>query len=83
MSTKISILNVKEYESVSQAVVEAIKLIDYAETLADKGKGDDAIKEYEKAAQIYLDLGSYIKLDELYIRITRIISQFRNNIFLN
>jgi tetratricopeptide (TPR) repeat protein len=60
--------------------VEAIKLIDYAETLADKGKGDDAIKQYEKAAQIYLDLGSYIKLDELYIRITRIISQFRNNI---
>lgn len=60
--------------------VEAIKLIDYAETLADEGKGDDAIKEYEKAAQIYLDLGSYIKLDELYIRITQIISQFRNNI---
>jgi tetratricopeptide (TPR) repeat protein len=60
--------------------VEAIKLIDYAETLADKGKGDDAIKEYEKAAQIYLDLGSYLKLDELYIRITHIISQFRNNI---
>jgi len=60
--------------------VEAIKIIDYAETLADKGEGDDAIKEYEKAAQIYLDLGSYLKLDELYIRITRIISQFRNNI---
>jgi len=59
---------------------EAIKLIDSAETLADKGKGDEAIKQYEKAAQIYLDLGSYIKLDELYIRITRIISQFRNNI---
>ncbi|MHA1477896.1 MAG: hypothetical protein ACTSPU_06830, partial [Promethearchaeota archaeon] len=60
--------------------VEAINIIDYAETLADKGEGDEAIKEYEKAAQIYLDLGSYLKLDELYIRITRIISQFRNNI---
>lgn len=60
--------------------VEAIKLIDSAETLADKGKGEEAIREYEKAAQIYLDLGGYIKLDELYIRITQIISQFRNNI---
>ncbi|MFX0074314.1 MAG: hypothetical protein ACFE96_02650 [Candidatus Hermodarchaeota archaeon] len=60
--------------------VEAIKLIDYAETLADKGKGDDAIRQYEKAAQIYLDLGSYIRLDELYIRIIQIISQFKNNI---
>jgi len=60
--------------------VEAIKLIDSAETLADKGKGEEAIRDYEKAAQIFLDLGSYIKLDELYIRITRIISQFRNNI---
>lgn len=60
--------------------IEAIKLIDRAETLADKGKGDDAIKEYEKAAQIYLDMGSYLKLDELFIRITQIILQFRNNI---
>jgi len=60
--------------------VEAIKLIDYAEELADKGKGDESIKEYEKAAQIYLDLGSYLKLDEIYIRITHIISQFKNNI---
>ena len=30
--------------------VEAIKLIDAAEMLADKGKGEDAIREYEKAA---------------------------------
>ena len=60
--------------------VEAIKLIDAAEILADRGKGDEAIKEYEKAAQIYLDLGSYIKLDEIYIRITHIISHFKNNI---
>ncbi|NHJ21222.1 MAG: hypothetical protein EAX91_09780 [Candidatus Lokiarchaeota archaeon] len=67
-------------DEVEEKEVEAIKLIDYAETLADSGKGDDAIREYEKAAQIYLDLGSYIKLDELYIRITRIISQFKNNI---
>ena len=60
--------------------IEAIKLIDLAETLADKGEGDQAIDEYEKAAQIYLDIGSYIKLDELYIRITQLISQFKNNI---
>ena len=58
----------------------AIKLIDQAETLADKGKGEEAIKLYEQAAQIYLDLGSYLKLDELFIRITMIISQFKNNI---
>jgi len=60
--------------------IEAIKLIDLAETLADKGEGDQAIDEYEKAAQIYLDIGGYIKLDELYIRITQLISQFKNNI---
>ena len=60
--------------------IEAIKLIDWAETLADKGEGDKAIDEYEKAAQIYLDIGGYIKLDELYIRITQLISQFKNNI---
>jgi hypothetical protein len=59
---------------------EAIILIDLAENLADKGKGDESIKEYEKAAQIYLDLGSYLKLDEIYIRITQIISQFKSNI---
>ncbi|MFW9874639.1 MAG: hypothetical protein ACFFG0_16150 [Candidatus Thorarchaeota archaeon] len=60
--------------------LEAIKLIDQAETLADRGKGEEAINFYEKAASIYLDLGSYIKLDELYIRITQIISKFKNNI---
>ena len=60
--------------------IEAIKLIDQAETFADKGKGDDAIKLYEKAAQIYLDLGSYIRLDELFARIIQIISQFKNHI---
>ncbi|MDX1798083.1 MAG: hypothetical protein R3255_05495 [Candidatus Lokiarchaeia archaeon] len=60
--------------------LEAIKLIDQAETLADRGKGKEAIQIYEKAASIYLDLGSYLKLDELYIRITKIISQFKNNI---
>ncbi len=59
---------------------EAIILIDSAEELADKGKGDESIEVYEKAAQIYLDLGSYLKLDEIYIRITQIISQFRSNI---
>ncbi len=60
--------------------LEAIQLIDRAETFADKGKGDDAINLYEKAAEIYIDLGSYIKLDELFIRIVQIISQFKNNI---
>ena len=60
--------------------VEAIQLIDMAENLVDKNKGEEAILPYEKAAQIYIDLGSYIKLDELYARITQIISQFKNNI---
>jgi len=60
--------------------VVAIRLIDLAENYADKGKGDESIEEYEKAAQIYLDLGSYLKLDEIYIRITHIISQFKSNI---
>ena len=59
---------------------EAIRLIDIAEELADRGRGKESIEEYEKAAQIYLDLGSYIKLDEIYIRITYIISQFKSNI---
>ncbi len=60
--------------------LEAIGLIDQAETLADRGKGKDAIEFYEKAASIYLELGSYIKIDELYIKITHIISKFKNNI---
>jgi len=60
--------------------IEAMKLIDQAENLADKGKGDKAINLYEKAAQIYLEIGSYIKLDEIYIRISRKISQFKNNL---
>ena len=60
--------------------IQAIKLIDQAENLADKGKGDEAIKLYEKAAQIYLDMGSYLKLDELFIRIIHIISLFKNHI---
>lgn len=60
--------------------LEAIGLIDRAETLADQGKGEESINFYEKAASIYLDLGSYIKLDELYIRIAQIISRYKNNI---
>jgi len=60
--------------------LEAVRLIDQAETLADRGKGEEAINFYEKAASIYLDLGSYIKLDELFIRIAQIISRFKNNI---
>ncbi|MHA1723286.1 MAG: hypothetical protein ACTSXH_00375 [Promethearchaeota archaeon] len=60
--------------------IEAIKLIDKAEELVAKGKGEEAINMYEKAAQIYLNLGSYIKLDQLFIRIIDIISQFKNKI---
>ena len=60
--------------------VEAIQLIDLAETYADKDKGDEAIKFYEQAAQIYIDIGSYLKLDEVFIRIAQIISRFKNNI---
>jgi len=60
--------------------IEAIQLIDKAENLADQNKGDDAILFYERAAQIYLDLGSYIKLDELYARIVQIISKYKNNL---
>ncbi len=60
--------------------IEAIQLIDLAENLVDKNKGEEAINFYEKAAQIYIDLGSYIKIDELYVRITQIIAQFKSNI---
>ena len=67
-------------EEKEEQEILAIKLIDQAETLADRGKGEEAINVYEQAAQIYLDLGSYIKIDELFIRITSIILQFKNNI---
>ena len=67
----------KEKESLE---IEAIQLIDRAENLADKGHGNKAIELYEKAAQTYLDLGSYMKLDEVYIRIANIIAQFKSNI---
>ncbi|MFX1237039.1 MAG: hypothetical protein ACFFAS_13800 [Promethearchaeota archaeon] len=60
--------------------LEAEKLIDQAENLADKGNGEKSIRLLEKAAQIYLDIGSYIKLDEIYIQISRKISQFKNNL---
>lgn len=60
--------------------IEAIQLIDRAENFADRNEGEEAVQLYEKAAQIYLDIGSYIKIDELYVRITQIISKFKNNI---
>lgn len=60
--------------------IEAIQLIDQAEELVAEGKGKKAIDLYEKAAQKYLDLGSYMKIDELFIRIASIISKFKNNI---
>ena len=59
--------------------IEAMELIDQAEVLIDKGDGENALKLYEKAAQIYLDF-SYIKLDQIYIRIAKIISRFKDNI---
>lgn len=60
--------------------IEAIQLIDKAENLVDKNEGEEAIQFFERAAQIYLDLGSYIKIDELYVRIAQVIAQFKNNI---
>jgi len=63
-----------------QLELEAIQLIDQAEILANEGKGEEAINIYEKAAQIYLDFGSYIELDRLFIRIIEVISQFKNHI---
>ena len=73
-------LIVQNNDEKEEREAEAIRLIDLAEDLADKGKGDESIKEYEKAAQIYIDLGSYIKIDEIYIRIIQIIAKFKNNI---
>ncbi|MBY9004003.1 MAG: hypothetical protein KGD73_08535 [Candidatus Lokiarchaeota archaeon] len=67
-------------EDKEEQEILAIKYIDQAEMLADRGKGEEAVKIYEQAAQIYLDLGSYLKLDELFIRITSIILKFKNNI---
>ncbi|TXT54433.1 MAG: Tetratricopeptide domain protein [Promethearchaeota archaeon] len=60
--------------------IEALQLVDQAEELVAEGKGKKAIDLYEKAAQRYLDLGSYMKIDELFIRIASIISKFKNNI---
>ncbi len=60
--------------------LQAIKLIDQAEILAEKGKGDRAIDLYEEAAQLYMDIGSYIKLDQIYIQISHKIYQFKNNL---
>ena len=60
--------------------IEAIRLIDQAENMADKGKGDKAIDLYEQAAQLYLDMGSYIKLNEIYVTISKKISQFKNTL---
>ena len=67
-------------EDKEEQEILAIKYIDQAEMLADRGKGEEAVKIYEQAAQIYLDLGSYLKLDEIFIRITSIILKFKNHI---
>lgn len=60
--------------------IKAMNLIDRAEQLVDERQGKKAIDLYEKAAQIHLDQGNYLKLDEIYIRIADIISRFKNNI---
>ncbi len=60
--------------------LEAIQLIDRAEMFVVDGKGEQALKLFEKAANIYIDLGSYIKLDELYTKIANVISKFKSNI---
>jgi tetratricopeptide (TPR) repeat protein len=60
--------------------IAALNLIDRGDDLLTDGKGKEAIDLYEQAAQKYLDLGSYIKIDELYIKIASIISKFKNNI---
>jgi tetratricopeptide (TPR) repeat protein len=60
--------------------IEALNLIDRADDLVAEGKGKEAIDLYERAAQKYLDLGSYMKIDELFIKISSIISKFKNNI---
>ncbi len=60
--------------------IEALNLIDQGDDLLAQGNGKQAIDLYEKAAQKYLDLGSYIKIDELFIKISSIISKFKNNI---
>ena len=60
--------------------IEALRLIDLAEKLVNKEKGKEAIDLYEKAAQLYLDIGSYLRIDEIYIRIASIISRFKNHI---
>jgi hypothetical protein len=60
--------------------LEAIEIIDRAEDLIEEGDGEGAITLYEKAAQIYIDLGSYIEIDRLFARIIEIIAQFKNHI---
>ena len=60
--------------------VKALQLIDQAEKLVDLGKSKEAVQLYEKASQIYIDIGKYIKLDEVFARIIEIISQFKNKV---
>ncbi|MBY9006450.1 MAG: hypothetical protein KGD63_06800 [Candidatus Lokiarchaeota archaeon] len=67
-------------EEQDEKTIEALRLIDLAEQAAYKEDGKKAIDFYEKAAQLYLDIGSYLKIDEIYIRIASIISQFKNHI---
>ncbi|MHA1293976.1 MAG: hypothetical protein ACTSQJ_15075 [Promethearchaeota archaeon] len=65
---------------IDEQELEALRLIDQAENMIEGGDGEKAINLYEQAASIYLELGSYIKLDELFIKISKIISKFKNNI---
>ncbi|MBN1216228.1 MAG: hypothetical protein JXA99_12410 [Candidatus Lokiarchaeota archaeon] len=67
-------------EDQEEKKIEAVRLIDLAEDALNNEKAKESIDLYEKAAQIYLDIGSYFKIDEIYIRIASIISQFKNHI---
>lgn len=68
------------FEDNEEVEIEALNLIDRGDDLVAQGKGKKAIDLYERAAQKYLELGSYIKIDELFIKISSIISKFKNNI---
>jgi len=68
------------FKNNEEVEIEALNLIDRGDELVAEGNGKEAIDLYERAAQKYLDLGSYMKIDELFIKISSIISKFKNNL---